>query len=133
MQPIGAVFYVIFKECSGVFVDISKAFEKVWHQGLHYKLRQDGTFGELLNILTDFIDNRTGRVILNDQYSSWTKVEAVVPQGSILGPLLFLIYINDLSDNLASNPKLFADNTSLFSVIKNVDASNIDLNNDLKK
>ena len=46
---------------------------------------------------------------------------------------MFLIYINDLSDNLASNPKLFADNTSLFSVIKNVDASNIDLNNDLKK
>ena len=133
MQPIGTVFYVIFKECSGVFVDISKAFEKVWHQGLHYKLRQDGTFGELLNILTDFIDNRTGRVILNDQYSSWAKVEAVVPQGSILGPLLFLIYINDLSDNLASNPKLFADDTSLFSVVKNVDVSNIDLNNDLKK
>ena len=46
---------------------------------------------------------------------------------------MFLIYINDLSDNLASNPKLFADGTSLFSVVKNVDASNIDLNNDLKK
>ena len=122
MQPIGTVFYVIFKEYSGVFVDISKAFEKVWHQGLHYKLRQNGISAELLNILTDFIDNRTGRVILNDQYSSRAKVEAGVPQGSILGPLLFLIYINDLSDNLASNPKLFADDTLLFSVIKNVDA-----------
>ena len=88
---------------------------------------------ELLNILTDFLDNRTQRVILNGQYSSWAKVEAGVPQGSILGPLLFLIYINDLSDNLASNPKLFSDNTSLFSVVKNVDASNIDLNNGLKK
>ena len=83
--------------------------------------------------MTDFLDNRTQRVILNGQYSSWAKVEAGVPQGSILGPLLFLIYINDLSDNLASNPKLFADDTSLFSVVKNVDASNIDLNNDLKK
>ena len=122
MQPIGTVFYVIFKEYSGVFVDISKAFEKVWHQGLHYKLRQNGISGELLNILTDFIDNRTGRVILNDQYSLRAKVEARVSQGSILCPLLFLIYINDLSDNLASNPKLFADDTSLFSVIKNVDA-----------
>ena len=83
--------------------------------------------------MTDFLDNRTQRVILNGQYSSWAKVEAGVPQGSILGPLLFLIYINDLSDNLASNPKLFADDTSLFSVVKNVDASNIDLNNDFKK
>ena len=120
-------------EVRGVFLDISKVFDKVWHQGLHYKLRQNGISGELLNILTDFLDNRTQRVILNGQYSSWAKVEAGVPQGSILGPLLFLIYINDLSENLASNPKLFADDTSLFSVVKNVDASNIDLNNDLGK
>ena len=114
-------------EVRGVFLDISKAFDKVWHRGLHYKLRQSGISDELLNILIDFLDNRTQRVILNSQYSSWAKVEAGVPQGSILGPLLFLIYINDLSDNLASNPKL------LFSVVKNVNASNIDLNNNLKK
>ena len=120
-------------EVRGVFIDISKAFDKVWQQGLHYKIRQNGISGELLNILTDFLDNRTQRVILNGQYFSWAKVEPGAPQSSILGSLLFLIYINDLSDNLASNPKLFADNTSLFSVVKNVNASNIDLNNDLKK
>ena len=81
----------------------------------------------------NFLDNRTQRVILNDQKSSWAKIEAGVPQGSILVPLLFLIYINDLPENSASNPKLFTDDTSLFSIVKNVDASNIDLNNDLKK
>ena len=58
-------------EVRGVFLDISKAFDKVWHQGLHYKLRQNGISGELLNILADFVDNKTQRVILNDQYSSW--------------------------------------------------------------
>ena len=83
--------------------------------------------------MTDFLNNRTQRVLLNGQYSSWAKVEAGVSQGSILGRLLFLIYINDLSENLASNPKLFADDTSLFSVVKNVSASDIDLNNDLGK
>ena len=62
-------------------------------------------------------------VILNGQYSSWAKVAAGVPQGSILGQLLFLTYINDLSDNLASKPRLFADDTSIFSVVKNVDTS----------
>ena len=116
-----------------MFLDKSKGFDKVWHQGLHYKLRQNGISGKLLNTLTDFLDTRTQRVILNGQYSSWAKVEAGVPQGSILGLLLFLICINDLSENLASNPKLFADDTSLFSAVKNVDASNIDLNNNLKK
>ena len=120
-------------EVRGVFLDISKASDKVWHQGLYYKLRQNGISGEPVNTLRDFLDNRTQSVILNGQYSSWAKVKARVPQGSILGPLLFLIYINDLSENLALNPKLFAADTSLFSVFKNVDASNIDLNSDLKK
>ena len=83
-------------EVRGVFLDISKAFGKVWHQGLHYELRQNGISSELLNILTDFLDNRTRRVILNGQFSSWAKFEAGVPQGSIFGSLLFLIYKNDL-------------------------------------
>ena len=92
---------------------VSKIFDKVWHQGLHYKLRQNSIFDELLNTLTDFLDNRTLRVILNGQYSSWTKVEAGVPQSSIFGPLLFLIYINDLSQNQTLNYLLVTPHSSL--------------------
>ena len=129
----------IYKTCDdgyevrGVYLDISEAFDKVWHQGLHYKLRKNCIPGELLNTLADFLDNRTKRVILKGQYSSRLKVEAGVPQDSILGSILLLIYINDLFENLASNPKLFADSNSLISGVKNIDASNIDLNNDLKR
>ena len=86
-----------------------------------------------MNILKDFLSNRKQIIILNGQVSTWTSVNAGVPQGSILGPLLFLIYINDLSNNLSSNVKLFADSTSLFSVIHDIHVSSRELNQDLKK
>ena len=72
-------------------------------------------------------------MVINGRHSSWRDVNAGVPQGSILGPLLFLVYINDLSNCLKSNPKLFVDDTSLFSIIHNVNSSQIDLNEDLDK
>ena len=117
----------------GVFLDISKAFDKVWHKGLLYRLKQNGVSGNLLDTITDFLNYRKQRVALKGQFSSWTSIEAGVPQGSILGPLLFLIYINDLSDDLMSNVKLFADDTSLFSVVHDVNTSSTNLNNDLRK
>ena len=104
----------------GVFLDISKAFDKVWHDGLIYKLQQNGISGELLNILVDFLNNRKQRVVLNGQSSNWVGVKAGVPKGSIMGTLLFLIYINDLPDGLITNAKLFADDMSLFSVVHGV-------------
>ena len=70
--------------------------------------------GNLLNTLADFLIDRKQGVVLNVQNSTWVNIEAGVLQGSILGPLLFLIYIKDLSENLVSNPKLFADDTSFF-------------------
>ena len=101
-------------EVSGVFLDISKAFDKVYHDDLIYKLMQNGVAGDLLDTLTNFLKDRKQRVVLNGQYSTWTNVEAGVAQGSILGPLLFLVYINDLPENLVFNPKLFADEISHF-------------------
>ena len=91
-------------EVRGVFLDISKSFDKVWHKGLIYKLKQNGISGKLLNLITDFLSNRKQWVVLNGRYSSWTNIEAGVPQVWILGPLFFLIYINDLSDNLITDP-----------------------------
>ena len=120
-------------DASSVFLDISKAFDKVWHDGIIFKLKQNGISGNLLNLLSNFLRNRKQRVVLNGQTSSWADVNAGVPQGSILGPLFFLIYINDLADDLSSNAKLFADDTSLFSVIHNANTTAKELNNDLVK
>ena len=69
--------------------------------------------GDLLDTLTNFLKERKQRVILNGQYSTWTNVETGVPQGSILGPLSFLAYINDLPESLILNLKLYAADTSL--------------------
>ena len=88
----------------GVFLDISKTFDKVWHEGLLFKLQQNGISGNLLNVMTDFLHQRKQRVALNGQHLSWTNIEAGVFQGSILGSLFFLIYINDLTDGQTSNP-----------------------------
>ena len=84
-----------------------------------------------MRILENFLNERKQKVVLNGQTSSWSDVLAGVPQGSILGPLLFLIYINDLSDGLQCNTKLFADDTSLFSTVYNITEATNNLNNDL--
>ena len=120
-------------EIRGIFFDISKVFSKVWHEGLVFKLKQNGIFGNLLNILEDFLRNRKQRVVLNEQASNWENIHAGVPQASIFRPLFFLIYINDLAENLSSNPKHFADDTSLFSAVRDLNTSAIEVNDDLKK
>ena len=114
-----------------VFLDLSKAFDKVWHDDIIFKLKQNGISGNLLNLSPNFSRNRKQRVLLNGQTSSWVDVDAGVPQGFILSPLLILIYINDTGDGISSNAKLFADDTSLFSVVHNANTKTKELNNDL--
>ena len=97
-------------------MDISKAFDRVWHDELLYKVKLIGISGRYYNLMQSFFDNRQ-RVVLNGQSSKQPLVEADVRQGSILGSLLFLVYINDLSQGLHCHAKLFADDTSLFSAI----------------
>ena len=136
-----AITHEIFKafdcnsslEVRSVFLDISKAFDKVWHEGLLYKLKSLGISGELYNLLENYLSDRFQRVLLNGQASSWRPVLAGVPQGSTLGPLLFLIYINDLPNELKSSAKLFADYASLFTIVKDKTESANILSNDLSE
>ena len=118
-------------EVRSVFLDISKAFDNVWHEGLLYKLKSLGISGELYNLLENYLSDRFQRVILNGQFSSWKPILAGVPQGSILGPLFFLICINDLPNELKSNAKLFADDRSLFTLLKDKNESTSIPNNDI--
>ena len=115
-------------EIQGAVLDISKAFDKVWHKGLVFKLKQNGISGNSLNILEIFLRTRKQWVILNGQTSTWKNIHAVVSEGSILWPLLLLIYINDIS-----NPKFFADDTSLFSVVCDLNTYTNETGDDLKK
>ena len=115
------------------FLDTSNAFDKVWHKGLIFKLSQNCISGYLLDILSEFLSDRKQRVFLNGEKSTWENVNTGVSQVSILIPLLFLIYINDLSGDLLSKTKLFADDTSLVNVVHDINTSANELNNDLKK
>ena len=98
-------------EVRAIFLDISKAF------GLIFKMRQNGISGQLLKLFQNYLNNRKQRVVLNGFQADYSNIESGVPQGSVLGPLLFLIYINDLERNIKSNVKFFADDTMLFSIV----------------
>ena len=100
-----------------VALDISKAFDKVWHAGLLHKLSSYGISGKLFSIIKSFLLGRQLNVILDGQKSNTYPISSGVPQGSILGPILFLTYINDLPDKLICEISMYADDTSLYSCL----------------
>ena len=97
-----------------VFCDVSKAFDRVWHKGLVFKLKQHGISGSLLDWITDYLSNRSQRVVIRSCSLTPKPVHAGVLQGSVRGPLLFLIYVNDIAEALLNLTRLFADDSSLF-------------------
>ena len=119
-------------EVGGVFLDMSKAFEKVWPDGIIFKLEQNDISGKLHKPLHDFLVNWKPSVVLNGQVSSWANVKTGFPQSSILSPLLLLICITDLPKGLSSNAKFFGM-TSLFSIIHDSSTTRNKLNDDLIK
>ena len=116
-----------------VFLDVSKAFDRVWHSGLLHKSRCMGIEGNLFEWLCDYLHGRKIRVVVNGQKSNWLNTTAGVPQGSILGPLLFLIFINDVTEGIESDIHLFADDTSLMDILYNYIESYARLNRDLDR
>ena len=112
--------------------ELFKAFDQVWHDGLIYKLQLHGVSCPLLTLIQSFLTNRKQRTVLNGKCSNWKEIKAGVPQGSILGPLFFLLYMNDFTDDLKCNIKLFADDTSIFRVVDNPNVAASDLNHDLE-
>ena len=116
-----------------ILILASKALDRVWHLGLLFKLKSIGIRDPLLGWLMSYLSHHKQRVVIDGQSSNWSTISAGVPQGSVPGPLLFLIYINDLTQNFKSDCLLYADDTSLFDIVDDPVTSSLKLNNDLSE
>ena len=110
------------KQTDIILLDFSKAFDKVNHSKLLWKLHQYGFRGHVLNWVRAFLGSRSQRVVIEGEESESIPVTSGVPQGSVLGPILFLIYINDLPDEVCSQVRLFADDTALYLTMESEDS-----------
>ena len=98
-------------------MDFAKEFEKVSHWRLAVKLKNYGITGSTNKWIEHFLSQRTRRIVCNGQNSAWAPVKSGVPQGSVIGPILFLIYINDLPEEVKSTVHLFADDTIMYMIM----------------
>ena len=101
-----------------IYLDFQKAFDKVPHQ--NHKLKSDGMGNSLINWIEQWLTDRRQRVVVDGEVSSWKSVLSGVPQGSVLGPILFLVYINDLEEGVTGKILKFADDTKLFTKTKEI-------------
>ena len=117
----------------GIFLDISAAFDTVWHKGLLAKLEQIGLDDKVLDMFTSYLENRKQVVVVDGQISDEKYVKCGVPQGSKLGPLLFIIYINDIIKDIESDILVFADDTTLLASGTDPAETSAQLNRDLSR
>ena len=118
--------------CDIIYMDFQKAFDKVPHARLIKKLEKHGINGKLLKWIEEWLKNRKQRVVLKGQASEWEEVLSEVPQGSVLGPLLFIIFINDIETGITSTLSKFADDCKIKRTVKSDEDANavqVDLNN----
>ena len=107
-----------------VYFDFAKAFDSVSHDVILYKLKHNfGVNGRLLNFILNYLRDRQQRVVIDSEFSSWESVRSGVPQGSVLGPILFVLFINDIVHEVSSNSKilLYADDMKLWRKIDTID------------
>lgn len=120
------------KICSSAFLDVSQAFDKVWHEGLRYKLRTILP-DKLYRILESYLENRLFRVKHGTEYSEFKEIYAGVPQGSVLGPILFLLYTRDIPQDEGTIVATFADDTAILAMDESVESSTRKLQRALNK
>ena len=120
------------KPIDSIYLDLRKAFDSVPHDKLIQKLKATGIMGNILNWLKDFLRNRIQRVSVNGEKSEWSDVISGVLQGSVIGPIMFLIHINDLPDGIKSHMGLFADDAKLYAEIENKEQAEI-MQDDLER
>ena len=111
---------------------LAKAFDSVPHERLLIKLRSLGIVGNLINWLRHFLTCRKQRVVVRGTFSEWAPVVSGTPQGTILGPILFVSYINDIADCVSSNIKLYADDTKIYRELRNPTSDIQTLQSDLE-
>ena len=111
-----------------IYLDFKKAFDSVPHQRLLVKIKSYGISGNLYNWITDFLTGRSQRVRVENDFSNHAQVLSGIPQGSILGPILFTIFINDISDGIESVCRVFADDTKVFNSVHNAQILQNDIN-----